>query len=176
MVQYCLLHKVAVTKIWFVCRTESLQKNNFFVSRTKSQQRTKILYVAKKIPKCAKNYEKIKKKKNAKMAQKSTKNLEKCFRIVYFLALFGILLATYTNFVCHRDSVQETKNLFVTVTQCDKQNKSWLQWLSATNNTEKNTQFLCGIQQRIWRKNQNKHIFIFEFHHCYQIAFGTLVL
>ena len=37
---------------------------------------------------------------------------------------FGILCAIYTNFFCRSDSVRQTENQFVAVTQCDKQNKS----------------------------------------------------
>ena len=63
------------------------------------------------------------------------------------------------NFVCCSDSVRRTKNPFVAVTQCDKQNKSLSQWLSATNNIKRNIQFRCGMWHRNGKAPQNKHSF-----------------
>ena len=92
------------------------------------------------------------------------------------LALFGIFFGNiYTNFVCPSDSVQQTINMFVTVTQCDKQNKSFLQWLSATNNIEKTFNFFVACDRGIGKKAKSKHPFIFEFDHRYQIAWGYLI-
>ena len=158
-------HWCTVTKISFVCRTESLRQ-------------TKLVYVAQKnalmCPKL---------KKNTKMAQKLPKKHTKCKNYMQtwlksetFLSVFGSLLATYTNLVCVSDSVQQIKKMFVAVTHCYKQNKSVLQWLSATNNIgKKNIQFLCGMWHMNWKKKaKNKHNFIFEFHHPYQIALGAL--
>ena len=53
--------------------------------------------------------------------------LRKVLKIAAFFAHFGIFSETFTNFVCHSDLKQQTKSLFVAVTQCDKQNKSLLQ-------------------------------------------------
>ena len=72
---------------------------------------------------------------------------------------FGLLCAIYTNFVCRSDSVRQTKNSFVVVTQGDKQNKSLSQWLSVTNNIEKNIQLICGTRQRNWKKSPKQTCF-----------------
>ena len=54
------------------------------------------------------------------------------------------------------DSVQQTKNLFLAVTQCDKQNKFMVQWLSATNNMKKKNKLFCGMWQRNWKTKQKQ--------------------
>ena len=58
--------------------------------------------------------------KIAKKGQKGPKE-QKVPKNAAFLDFFGIFFKRYKNCLCHSDSVQQTKNLFVTVTQCDKQ-------------------------------------------------------
>ena len=88
----------------------------------------------------------------------------------------------YTNFICRifcpfwHIFWQHISILFVTltqckklksfaVTQCDKENKSFSQWLSATNNIKKkNSISLCRVTKEL-EKNPKKYPFIFEFHH-----------
>ena len=68
-------------------------------------------------------------KKGTKSAKKSKKYKKKNAAC---LDLFGIFFETYTNFLCHSDSVQQTKNLFVAVTQCKKTIlKKYIQFLCA---------------------------------------------
>ena len=77
---------------------------------------------------------------------------------LHFWHVFAFFLATYSNFVCRSDSVRQTKNPFVTLPQCNKQNISVSQWLCATNNIERNIQFVCGMWQRNWRKKLKTNI------------------
>ena len=111
--------------------------------------------------------------KTHKKCKKGQKYPKKCSIFGFFLASFS---RTYTHFVCHSDSLHQTKNIFVTVTQCNKQNKSLSQWVSATNNIEQFFPFLCGMWPRNWEtKPKNKHPLKFEFHHRYQIALEFLL-
>ena len=57
-------------------------------------------------------------------SNKKFKKWQKVQKNVAFWALFGFFSGTYINLVCHSDSVQLTKNLFVAVAQCNKQNNS----------------------------------------------------
>ena len=90
------------------------------------------------MPKMQTKYKKkpIKSAKKALKEPEGTKNA--AFYFTFYFTFFGVFLAIYKNIVCHSDSVQQTKNLFVTVTQSNKQNKSLLQWFSAKNNIKKN--------------------------------------
>ena len=65
------------------------------------------------------------------------------FLRTFFVLFFWNFSVTYTNFVCPSDSVRQTKILFVEVAQCHKPKFSLSQWVSATNNKEKNIKFLC---------------------------------
>ena len=53
---------------------------------------------------------------------KSNKKCQTWQKVPKSVAVLGLFCGTYINFVCHSDSVQPTKNLFVAVAQCDKQN------------------------------------------------------
>ena len=149
---FCLSQWVTATNTFFIC----CQKN----------------------AKMCKNCKKEKKKMNKEIPKRQKKKCEKVSKVpenlIFFLALFGILLATYTHFVSHSsDSVQQTKI-------CSSQ------WLSATDKTN-----LCcsdSIRQTILtklynifmacyngigiKKHKNKHPFIFEFHQISSNCFG----
>ena len=128
---FCLSHWVTAT-------------NRLFVCCFKSEWQTKFVNVSEKMPKRA---------KNAALFGTfcNVKHLLCLFGIFSaFLDLFSKFLAYFGIFLQH------IQILFVAVTQCDKHkilcvavaqcNKTKFclsQWLSATNNTEKNIQFLC---------------------------------
>ena len=61
-------------------------------------------------------------KKEQKMPKRA-KSTKKCS----IFGPFGHLFQTILKILCHSDSVQQTKKLFIAVTQCNKQNKSFAQ-------------------------------------------------
>ena len=88
--------------------------------------------------------------------------------------VFWNFLVTYTDFVCCSDSLRQTKILFVAVAQCHKPKFGLSQWLSATNNREKLSNFFVVCNKEIGKKAKYKHPSKFEFHQCYQIGLGYL--
>ena len=70
--------------------------------------------------------------------------------------------------------MRQRKKSFFAV-QCNKQNKSLSQQLSATNHIEKIFNFLLACDKGIGNKAKHEHPFQFEFQHRYQIALGYLV-
>ena len=175
--QYCLWRWVDMTKIWFVCRTESLRQTHFLFVALRHCDKQNMYMLGKKCQIVPKIW-----KMNTKKSQKMPKRHQKCYKLqkvkisAAFLALFSIFPAMFPNLVCHCDSLQQTKNQFVAVTQCDKQNKSLSQWLSAIKNIEKNIQFLCGMWQRNWKKSQKQtsfHIWISPpLSNCFGVPFS----
>ena len=117
-----MLHWVIAPNICFVCCTGSLRQTDF-------------LFVA--LSHCYKEFF-ICFEKDANKVQTCC-NIGTIFSFWHFLCLFfvailmpffvilykhfGIFCATYTNFFCCSDSVRQTKNPFVAMTQCDK--KYW---------------------------------------------------
>ena len=107
--------------------------NRIFVCHTESLRQTKLVYVSKKIKKTTKKCPK-KCKVRHKSPKKKPKRGQKCQKDKHcwqFLQLFGNkynfclsqwLRATNNFFVCCSDLVLQTQFLFVTVTQCNKQN------------------------------------------------------
>ena len=169
-------HWVTATKICFVYRTESLQQTDLlFIALSHCDKQNLYMF--------PKRCQKVQKKRRTFCYLLHFTALFVPFRqfcavfFVYFLHFWHVLpffSATNNNFVWRSDSVWQKKNPFVAVTQCDKQNKSLSQWLSATNNFERNIQFCCGMWKGIGKKPKNKHYFKIEFHHRYQIALGFL--
>ena len=132
---FCLSHWVPVSNKLFICCLENAKMFLKIIRNTK-----KGIKITKKV-------------QNVPKRAKSTKKMQ---HVWTFLAPF---FKTYTNFICHNDSSQQTKNLFVAVTQCDKQNKSLLQGLSATNITEKKYPIsLCHVTNKL-KKNQKQTSF-----------------
>ena len=85
----------------------------------------RLVYVTKKEIKtpnmCPIFVPEIKKRhKSAKKCQKENKSAIK----LSIVDTFGILLATYTNFVCRSDSVRQKMFFFVAVIHCNKLNFS----------------------------------------------------
>ena len=102
--QYCLLHWVDVTKINFVCYTESLRQMIFlFVALSHCDKQN--WYMLQQMPKCVEKEEKntIKRITSAKKVYKVPENGKKVTKKASLLAFFGIFLGTSTNFVCHSD-------------------------------------------------------------------------
>ena len=96
---------------------------------------------------------------------------------ITLLLFFCNLSVTYTNFVCRSDSVRRTNFLFDAVIQCDKLNFCLLQWLSATNNTEKNILFLWCMWQRNWKKKPKTNILPnLNFTSAIKLLSGTLIV
>ena len=144
---FCLSHWVTATNRFVVCCTESLRQ-------------TKLVYVSKKMPKSAKKKLNFCYLLHFKALFVPFRQFCAVFCILFaFLACFAFFSATNNNFVWRSDSVWQTKNPFVAVTQCDKQNKSLSQWLSATNNFERNIQFCCGMWKGIGKKTQKQTLF-----------------
>ena len=128
---------------------------------------------------------------------KKTKKGTKMLHFWYFLP-FLALFVTFLHFVCPFPyffkriytlwhflcniyqfclSQRQTKNPFVAVTQCNKQNKSLSQWLSATNNIlKKKSNIFVAWDKGIGKKAKNKHPLKFEFYHRYQITLGYFLL
>ena len=171
-----------------VCRSESLRQRivlfvalshcnkQIFVCCTESLWQTKFVYVLGKKP-----------KKALKMlhflllfALFATFCYILAFCVPFFVFFsknsthFGSLCVINTNFVCCSDSERQTKNPFVAVTQCDKQNKSLSQWLSATNNTQNNIQFICGMWQKMEKKPKTNMLSNLNFTTAIKLLWGTL--
>ena len=153
--------------------------NGFFVCRTDSLQLTILIYVAQKMPKCFKNKNKIQKmhtnspQKNSTKNAQNSKSTKKCnmfgpfghlFWNIYNFSLTQWLHATNKKLVFRSDSVWQTKQIFIAVTQCDRQYSK-----NIPNS-------LCLVQKNRGTKAKNKHPFKFELHHRFQIAFGYIIL
>ena len=109
--------------------------------------------------------------KNHKKVPKRAKSTKKCSMFGPFWHLFWNIY----KFSLSQWLSATNKNLFVAVTQCNKQNKFLLQWLSATKSTEKISNFFVLCDQWIEKNKKNKHSFKSEFHHHFQIALGYLL-
>ena len=111
---------------------------------------TKFVYVTKKKPKRAKN--------TVCFLLQFWRFLALFVHYLYiFFCMYWHFLALYNNSVYCSDSVRQTKNPCVAGTQCEKQNKSFSQWLSATNNIKKNIfNFFVACDKEIERKKQQK--------------------
>ena len=152
---FCLSHWFTATNRFFICCTESLIQ-------------TKFVYFAKKVPK-----------------QKQMLHFfpflvsfvsfwHKLCLFVFKKMNFCHVLASFWQIIvifCRSDSVQQTKNVFVTGTQCNEQNKFLSQRFGATNNIEKKCNFFVACDKKI---EEEKSPFKFEFHHRYQIALGYM--
>ena len=107
-------------------------------------------------------------KTHKKCKKKGQKYTKRCSIFGFFLASFP---QTYTHFVRHSDSLHQTKNVFVAVTQWTKQ--------IFVAMSQCNKQFsisLWHVTKELGKKPKNKHPLKFEFHHRYQIALGTFQL
>ena len=159
--QYCLSQWVTATKNCFVCRTEPLRQTDLlFVALSHCDKQSLFMF--------------------RKKTQKGPKMLIFFGTFCHLLALFvtfwhlvcpfsyffsqnsthfGNLCAIDINFVCRSDSVRQTKNPFVAVTQCNKQNKPLSQWLSATNNIENKSILFVACDKGIGQKSQKQTSF-----------------
>ena len=85
-----------------------------------------------------------------------------------------IFFAIYTMFVCRSDSVQQTENPFVAVTQCDEQNKSLSQWLSATNNIQnKYPIYLWHVTKEFWKRPKTNILLNLNYTTAIKLLWGT---
>ena len=163
---FCLFFNSFVTcnkKIWYiffniVCRTESLwHQFVLFVALSHCYKQIVCLWHLVTVTIFFRSSQKDAKKANNAAFFGSFPPFQiilSVFLLLHFLCItyFGIFFSTYTSFV-------------VAVTQCNKQNKSLSQWLSATNNIKKKSNFFVACDKRIRKKPENKHPFKFEFHH-----------
>ena len=95
--------------------------------------------------------------KTHKKCKKGQKYPKKCRIFGFFLASFS---RTSRTFCLSQWLIAPNKKcFFVAVTQCNKQNKSLLQWVSATNNIEKNSHFIVACDQGIGKKPQKQTSF-----------------
>ena len=114
-----------MTKIYFGCNTESLQQMDFLfvaLSHCGKQNRYMLQKKGQNVLKLRIIYKK--KHKISKIKHKKCQKEQKVPGNAACLELFGIFSKTHTNILCHSDLVQQTKKMFVAMTQCDKQKKS----------------------------------------------------